>query len=99
MALIFHELATNAAKYGALHEVDRRLKVTWTVVDGIMKLNWLESGCQPRRAEPDHKGFGSVLLRSSIEGQLGGAMTHVWDPDGLAITISAPLSRFSERHD
>jgi two-component sensor histidine kinase len=99
MALIFHELATNAAKYGALRESGGRLKVTWDVADGIMKLNWLETGCQPRPTEPDHTGFGSVLLQRSIEGQFGGAMIHVWNSDGLAIAISAPLSRFSERHD
>ena len=97
MALIFHELATNAAKYGALHETGGKISVTWDVANGMLKLDWLESGCRPRVSEPERTGFGGVLLHRSIEGQFGGTMTHAWAQDGLAITITAPLSRFSER--
>ena len=97
MALIFHELATNAAKYGALHETGGKISVTWEIVNGVLILDWLESGCRPRASEPERSGFGGVLLQRSIEGQFGGTMAHAWKPDGLAITITAPLSRFSER--
>jgi PAS domain S-box-containing protein len=96
MALIFHELATNAAKYGALCGADGKLTVNWDSADGVLQLHWLETGCPPRAAEaPQHQGFGSVLLRRSIEGQFGGTIVYSWNSDGLAINISALLSRLS----
>jgi PAS domain S-box-containing protein len=97
MALIFHELATNAAKYGALHETGGKLAIQWHTRDGNLELSWLESGCQPRPAEPEHQGFGSMLLRRTIESQFGGSLTYGWKPDGLSIAITALLSRLSKR--
>jgi len=98
MALIFHELATNAAKYGALHESGGTVSVTWRVNADILELSWREAGCRPRTADPQHKGFGSALLRRSIESQFGGAIAYSWNDDGLSIGMTAPLARVSERY-
>lgn len=93
LALIFHELATNAAKYGALRDANGKVSVTWHEENGMLKLQWLETGCQPRKAETAHKGFGSLLLRRSIESQFAGTIAYSWNADGLDISMSAPLSR------
>ncbi|MBA2682429.1 MAG: PAS domain S-box protein [Ktedonobacteraceae bacterium] len=93
MALVFHELATNAAKYGALFEPDGKIEVRWRTSDGTLYLNWIETGCQPRRSEPQHKGFGSMLVQRSVESQFGGTISNQWNSDGLSVSISVPLRR------
>jgi two-component sensor histidine kinase len=96
IALIFHELATNAAKYGALHENGGAISVTWRVNGDFLELSWRETGCHQNMEAPKHPGFGSVLLRRSIENQFGGAIAHCWNDDGVSISMTALLSRLSE---
>ncbi len=93
MALIFHELVTNAAKYGALRGTTGKIAITWHTEGGMLDLRWRESGCSPRQTQPQTQGFGSVLLRRSVESQFGGTLAYDWRPDGLEISIVAPLSR------
>jgi two-component sensor histidine kinase len=69
-ALLLHEFATNAAKYGSLSVADGRLDIDLAKEGGDLVLNWTESG-GPQLAMPDMTdGFGSRLERSTIEGQL-----------------------------
>ncbi|MFC7380354.1 MHYT domain-containing protein [Brevundimonas sp. GCM10030266] len=67
LGLIAHELATNAAKYGALSRPEGRVKVRWRVAGDTLSIEWREHGGPPVRP-PERKGFGSRLIASSATG-------------------------------
>lgn len=94
LGLIIHELATNAAKYGALSQSGGRLEVDWrldaTPAGRGLFLNWIETGGPPVRA-PDRRGFGSRLIERSLKGEVGGEAALVFDPAGLRCHIQLPL--------
>ena len=91
VALVFHELATNAAKHGALSLDDGLVSVHWTQdKDGIV-VDWLETG-GPAANTPGKQGFGSTLVKSTLA-SLGAEITHHWDIDGLRVVITAPLAK------
>lgn len=93
LALVLHELATNATKYGALSHGDGRIAISWTAADGALGLTWRESGGPEITGAPAGQGFGSLLARRSIEGQLGGVLSYDWRPEGLLVSLSAPMER------
>ena len=95
LALVLHELATNAAKYGCLSQPEGRLAISWTVQAGDVALAWVEAGGPPIAEEPVLQGFGSQLARKSITGQLGGTLDHTWHQDGLEVRMMLPLDRLS----
>ncbi len=95
LALVLHELATNAAKYGALSLPEGRVEVRWRADGERLRLTWTERGGPALAARPERRGFGSLLARSSIEGQLGGTIAYDWATSGLAITALIPLKRLS----
>lgn len=83
MALVLHELATNAAKYGALSRAAGALAVTWSIdAAGACDIAWRESG-GPTVITPSRIGFGSVLIDRSIPFDLGGTSTIEFLPKGL----------------
>ncbi|HWT31033.1 MAG TPA: HWE histidine kinase domain-containing protein [Propylenella sp.] len=92
LALVFHELATNAVKYGALNGDDGRVDVQWQQEDGRLLLRWVERGGPPV-FEPSNKGYGSKLVAATVTGQFGGSLDYAWNRDGLAVTITAPVAR------
>jgi PAS domain S-box-containing protein len=99
-ALVIHELATNAAKYGALSSPGGELQVRWDVSEAaergsVLSLRWQESGGPPVEARTRHsrKGFGSRLIHSSIERQLGGTLHLDWAATGLVATMDVPMDR------
>jgi two-component sensor histidine kinase len=95
VALIFHELATNAAKYGALSVDGGQVDVRWRQADGVLVLDWLES-CGPSvTGKPSLGGFGSALVKSTVVAQFGGALDYDWKPDGLAVSMRLPISKLS----
>jgi two-component sensor histidine kinase len=91
LGLVFHELATNAAKYGAFSRPEGRLEVSWRVKDARLTLTWREFG-GPTVVTPDRKGFGSRLIERSLEGQLGGGAHLDFAPAGLICRIELPLA-------
>jgi two-component sensor histidine kinase len=93
IALVFHELATNAAKYGALSEEAGFVDVRWQLAGDDLRLHWTEHGGPPLAGPPGREGFGSALVRSTVTGQLGGSLTHDWAPEGLRVTLALPLAR------
>ena len=94
LGLVFHELATNAAKYGALSTPDGRVALT-SLRDGDGQiLTWTETG-GPAVTAPLRTGFGSNLTKLSVEGQLGGQLDYDWRPEGLVLTLTLPLSAMS----
>jgi len=95
LSLSVHELATNAAKYGALSESGGRITLRWTFKDEngdkLMSLQWRESG-GPRPTTGNDQGFGTRLLQMMIEGQLGGRVDADYRPDGLVCTLAFRLA-------
>jgi PAS domain S-box-containing protein len=89
LALALHELATNAAKYGALSSSSGYLSVTWTAI-GELQLTWSETQGPPVTSPPTRRGFGSRIITASIEQQLGGQVQFEWKSQGLKCIISMP---------
>ena len=88
LALAVHELATNAAKYGALSTSSGMIKLTWRTSEDELTIEWLESGGPEVRA-PDTQGYGTRVIRASLE-QLGGRAAFDWQPTGLCCILSLP---------
>lgn len=95
LALVLHELATNAAKYGALKGEAGSLQVCWHLDDGRLVLTWQERGGPAINGEPNKQGFGSVLSKNTVVGQFGGILRHDWNPAGLMVKITIPVDRLS----
>lgn len=94
LGLVIHELATNAAKYGALSNDSGKVSVQWrreTEEDDALLIEWLESGA-PEPNQPDLAGFGSQIIRASVERQLRGKLVRQWTAGGLHCTIRIPAA-------
>lgn len=91
VAMMIHELATNAVKHGALSNGSGRVSITWvqTSEPNLVKLTWQEIG-GPEVRPPKAKGFGSHLIERAFGGQLGAAQ-FVFDPTGLTCTLEIVL--------
>jgi two-component sensor histidine kinase len=91
VALIMHELATNAVKYGALSNGTGRVDVTWEQHSNpdLVKLVWLESGGPPVNS-PKKRGFGFHLIERAFGGPLGSAQL-VFSLQGLSCTLEITL--------
>lgn len=92
LALVMHELATNAAKYGAFAAPGGRLAVDWRVEGDMLRLEWRETGVPAREAPAGESGFGTTLLRITIEDQLGGAFQASMADSGLQWEMRVPLA-------
>jgi PAS domain S-box-containing protein len=94
MTLVMHELAVNAAKYGALSRENGRVAIEWTVdrqgPERVLHLRWAESGGPLVRA-PDRTGFGTALIERSIAHELDGHTRLEYSPDGLVCELHFPL--------
>jgi two-component sensor histidine kinase len=95
IALVFHELATNAAKYGALTADEGQIDIRWRTEDGKAIFSWGEQGGPVIGTPPNSTGFGSLLAQRTVVGQFGGTMDCEWRPAGLAVTITLPLASLS----
>lgn len=90
MALVLHELSTNAAKYGALSRPGGRLEVTWDVDNvGACDLKWVESD-GPLVSPPSRRGFGTVLIDRSVPFDLGGESDVQYHPTGVVARFRIP---------
>ena len=90
-ALALHELATNAAKYGALSSRSGQLSLMWEAIDDGLQVEWTESGGPPTKA-PTARGFGTRVIKDCVEQQLGGRASFDWRPEGLHCSLSIPSS-------
>ncbi|RYF93270.1 MAG: sensor histidine kinase [Caulobacteraceae bacterium] len=92
VSMILHELATNAAKYGALLTPDGVVEVMWTLDGGhSLTLIWRERG-GPEVQPPERDGFGSRLITASVQHEFGGQVQMEHLPQGLVCTIVIPLT-------
>ena len=94
LALAVHELATNAAKYGALKSGGGTLDIGWTVDDGRLRLVWTEEVPGTLR-RPEQVGFGTTLIEMSARVQLQGEFRTEWRPEGVQVTFDLPLAQLS----
>jgi PAS domain S-box-containing protein len=94
LAMALHELATNAAKHGALGAPGGRVAIRWEALpDGGLSLRWSETRVQPLVAPPARRGFGYSVIRNTVERQLGGSCAFDWREEGLACGIDLPPSQ------
>jgi len=100
IALALHELATNAAKHGALSSLKGKVSLTWQLQPDILTLHWVESGGPPIKT-PSARSFGMKVIKASIEQQLSGQATFDWNPKGLRCDLSIALLETveSRQHD
>ncbi|MEM6650513.1 MAG: HWE histidine kinase domain-containing protein, partial [Pseudomonadota bacterium] len=102
LGMAIHELATNAAKYGALSTKEGHLHVSWVKIDEgngeIFRLEWKESNCPISKA-PENQGFGSTLIRSTISRTLAGDVDINWEQDGLQCVFNVPIERINKIDD
>ncbi len=89
IALVLHELATNAAKYGALAHEDGVLSVTWKQEHGQLVITWSETGLAAI-SQPAARGFGTKVMHASVREQLRGKIEMNWRPEGLLCTVEIP---------
>ena len=95
LGMVLHELATNAAKYGALSVPEGRLEIAWRVVPAegapVLVLDWIERDGPAITAPPRREGFGSQLLRRALATLPGGRTEISWTPQGLAVRLTLAL--------
>jgi two-component sensor histidine kinase len=93
LSMVFHELATNSAKYGALSASTGRLKIAWRIGPDAetLTITWEEAGGPPVVA-PSKPGFGTRLIDSSIRRELKGEPRFDFRPEGLVFEATLPLS-------
>ena len=91
IAMVVHELSTNAAKYGALFVIGGTLHVEWEKTNDRLKFSWIE-GNVPGVKDPTRKGFGHQLLTRVLPQQLDGCVNSEYAPDGLRLSFDIPLS-------
>ena len=104
MAMVVHELAINAARFGALSADGGHLAVTWQLAStgekakegraadpARLELMWAETG-GPAVSVPERVGFGFTTIRGAIEHQLAGSIGFDWPPDGMTCRITIPAA-------
>jgi two-component sensor histidine kinase len=90
LALLFHELATNATKYGALSIDEGAVEIEWKADDKDIRLQWREAG-GPATKPPKRQGNGVRLIKATIE-QLKGGIEYDWHPEGLTAHMRLPIA-------
>jgi two-component sensor histidine kinase/DNA-binding response OmpR family regulator len=98
LALALHELATNAAKYGALSSTFGKVTLSWELGPNCLVLQWVESG-GPTVQPPRSEGYGTRVIGASVERQLDGCATFDWHPDGLRFTMSIPFGEKTKQEE
>jgi len=97
LTLVFHELATNAAKYGALAREGGALRLDIRTIGADLAVRWKEIGMTGSPPVANGGGFGSRMLTTVVEGQFGGRLSRRQEDDGLCIDIVVPLDRLQGR--
>jgi PAS domain S-box-containing protein len=92
IALVLHELATNAAKYGALSDRNGRIALSWQMSREALDIQWQESG-GPRVKPPTKKGYGTKVIVASVTQQLGGTANFDWNSAGLTFAMSIAVDK------
>ena len=94
LAMVFHELTTNAAKFGAISAKSGRVSVRWRLrrngcAERWLSIRWMESGGPPV-AQPTQSGFGTSMVRELVPYELGGTVELSYLPDGVRCNLTIP---------
>jgi PAS domain S-box-containing protein len=92
LALVVHELATNAVKYGALSVESGRLTISCRDTGETYRIVWQERGGPTVAGKPDRRGFGTLMSERALSAQLRAEISHDWNAAGLTVTITLPRS-------
>jgi PAS domain S-box-containing protein len=99
LALMLHEMTTNAVKYGALSVPDGQVDLSWSVSEAdtgpALRFTWRERGGPPVEP-PVRKGFGTRLIERGLTGQVGGVLSLDYAPTGVTCAVEAPLRNFQD---
>ena len=97
--MVLHELATNAARFGALSVESGELTVAWQLTESgtetSLELLWTETGGPEITEAPSLAGYGSKLIARSVAGQLGGKLSYDWHKSGLVVTARMRMDRLT----
>jgi two-component sensor histidine kinase len=94
LALLVHELTTNAAKYGALSSPCGQLTIDIETIGELLHVRWEEQGAPPLAEAFHREGFGTILEKAVLKG-LGGSISREWRSNGLALSLKIPLERLA----
>lgn len=92
LALLVHELVTNAVKHGSLTAPEGRVRIRCAASPEIFRIVWEEQGGPGEPPAPERRGFGTLLTDRVAAGQLGARLTRDWRPQGLVVTVEVPLA-------
>lgn len=92
IALVMHELATNAIKYGALATPDGHVRIETAHRDDEVVISWIETGGPIISEPPERSGFGTQLSEIGITSQLGGQIQRFWNASGLEVVMTVPAA-------
>ncbi|MFC7476847.1 HWE histidine kinase domain-containing protein [Dankookia sp. GCM10030260] len=93
VAMVLHELASNAVRFGALTQPGGTLSVSWSVAPaGWLELVWEERLSLPATEVPPLRGIGGRILEATVQDQLGGRIAREWTPEGMRCAIRLPPS-------
>ncbi len=95
LALLLNEFATNSAKYGALSTTAGQVQIHCADKAETVVITWSERGGPSVSPPNGASGFGEVLVRATVSGQLGGDVSRDWKPEGLVIRLSVPRARLT----
>jgi PAS domain S-box-containing protein len=95
VALLLHELATNAAKYGALSASGGVVHIDCSSKEDWLVMTWEERGGPPIKGPPNREGFGGSLARKIVANQFSGRFSNEWNASGLTIRIEIPLAQLN----
>jgi two-component sensor histidine kinase len=102
LSITFHELATNASKYGALLQPTGRVNVEWNVIDNgasRVELVWSEAGGPEIQSGGEQSGFGTTLIRRVIEYDLEGDVELAFEPAGVRAVLKFPIKASADLND
>lgn len=94
LSMVLHELVTNAVKYGGLAKPSGQVSVEWTVEEEparTVRMRWRESGVGPT-SRPTRSGFGSTMIRASVQHDLKGSVNAIYGSDGIQYEFEFPLN-------
>lgn len=92
LALVLHELATNALKHGAFSSNSGQVRISWAEDSAGVRIVWVETGGPPVRT-PSTTGYGTELIKSAVAYSLGGSVEQKFNTGGLEVEIVIPLRR------
>jgi two-component system CheB/CheR fusion protein len=92
LAMAIHELASNAAKYGALSKPTGVLSVTWQIENGLLNFSWVETGGPPISKPPSRRGFGTTLIERTLSHEFDATVKREFSSSGLKCSIAMPLT-------